>query len=88
MKKPMKWRYTRKRGTPLEATITWECASAATDAVRTRGGLPVLSRSADTQPPERLRASRANELAVDLIVAFSLPRTDVPGVGVVDALFG
>jgi len=65
---------------PLEAATTWEAATAAIDAVKSHGGHPLLSRSADTQPPERMRAARANELAVDLVLGFSLPRTDVAGV--------
>ena len=63
-----------------ESDVAWEAASAAADALRELGAHPILSRSADTAPAERMRAQHANEIAADLIVAFSLPRTDTPGV--------
>ena len=36
--------------------------------------------SIDTRPPERNRARQANEVAADMVIGFSLPRTDQPGV--------
>ncbi len=64
----------------LEAAAAWEAASAASDTLRELGAHPVLSRSIDTMPTERMRARHANEIAADIVVAFSLPRTDTPGV--------
>ena len=64
----------------LEAADAWEAAVAGAVALREIGAAPILSRSADTYPAERARAHEANQLAVDMIVSFALPRTDVPGV--------
>lgn len=59
---------------PDEARETWEAASATALAIQDAGGLPMMSRSNDTQLPERLRARRANRMGSDLIVAFRLNR--------------
>jgi len=64
----------------LEAEASWEAASGAAAALRELGAHPILSRAADTRPPERSRAAQSNELAADMVVAFSLPGTDCPGV--------
>lgn len=63
-----------------EAALAWEAASAAAGLVAERGGRALLSRSADTRPPESLRARQANELAVDMVLSFSLLGGDVAGV--------
>ena len=63
-----------------EADQAWEAAVAAAALVGELGGRALLSRSADTRPPESLRALQANELAADLVLGFSLPGSDVPGV--------
>lgn len=63
-----------------EASLAWEAAVAATGLVAERGGRALVSRSADTRPPESLRARQANELAADMVLAFSLPGGDVAGV--------
>lgn len=63
-----------------EAALAWEAAVAAAGLVAERGGRPLLSRSADTRPPESLRARQANELAADMVLAFSLLGGDVAGV--------
>jgi N-acetylmuramoyl-L-alanine amidase len=63
-----------------EAAQTWEAAVAAAGLLGELGARAFLSRSADTRPPESLRALQANELAVDLVLGFALPGTDVPGV--------
>lgn len=63
-----------------EAAAAWEAARAAADELRLRGAQPLVSRSIDTRPAERLRAQMANERAVDLIVGFAHPATDAPGV--------
>jgi N-acetylmuramoyl-L-alanine amidase len=63
-----------------EAALAWEAAVAAARLVTERGGRAFLSRSADTRPPESLRARQANQLAADMVLAFSLLAGDVPGV--------
>jgi N-acetylmuramoyl-L-alanine amidase len=63
-----------------EAALSWEAAVAAANLVAERGGRALLSRSADTRPPESLRARQANELAVDMVLSFSLLGGDVAGV--------
>ncbi len=63
-----------------EASFSWEAALAAELHLRRRGATTVVSRSADTRPTERMRARRANELGADLVLAFSLPGSDVPAV--------
>jgi N-acetylmuramoyl-L-alanine amidase len=59
---------------PDEASDAWEAASAAALAIQEAGGVPVMSRSSDITPPERLRARRANRVGSDLIIAFRLNR--------------
>jgi N-acetylmuramoyl-L-alanine amidase len=63
-----------------EAETAWDAAGAAVTVLAGLGAHPVLSRSADTRPPERHRAQHANEVAADMVISFALPRTDVPGV--------
>ena len=63
-----------------EAAQAWEAGVAAAGLLGELGARAFLSRSADTRPPESLRAHQANELAADLILGFSLPGHDVPGV--------
>jgi N-acetylmuramoyl-L-alanine amidase len=63
-----------------EADVAWAAAAAAAALLGESGARAILSRSADTRPPESLRARHANELAVDLVLAFSLPGHDLPGV--------
>jgi len=59
-----------------EAREAWEAASAAALAIQEAGGLPMMSRSNDSQLPERVRARRANRMGSDVIVAFQLNRDD------------
>ncbi len=63
-----------------EAEVSWEAVAAAADSLRDLGAIPVISRSRDTRPAERIRARQANQIAADLIIAFALPRTDTTGV--------
>jgi N-acetylmuramoyl-L-alanine amidase len=63
-----------------EASVSWAAAAAAAAALREVGAHPILSRSADTRPAERLRARHANERSADLVIGFALPHTDQPGV--------
>lgn len=57
---------------PEESRQAWEAASAAALAVQEAGGLPMMSRSMDTQLPERVRARRANRMGSDIVVAFRM----------------
>jgi len=54
-----------------EAASTWEAALGLTEVLRVHGAHPLLSRSIDTSPPERLRARRANRLDVTLVVSLA-----------------
>lgn len=63
-----------------ESLEAWSAAGGAVTALRDAGTHPILSRSADTRPAERLRAEHANELASDLVIGFALPFTDIGGV--------
>ena len=63
-----------------EAGKTWEAVAAAAFALQERGGVPVLSRSADTTFPERVRARRANRLGANLVLSFQLPYAEAEGV--------
>ncbi|RPI24109.1 MAG: hypothetical protein EHM57_03125 [Actinobacteria bacterium] len=59
-----------------EAATTWEAAVAASLVIQNLGGHPILSRSVDTSPPERLRARRANGLDVDIVLSFQMLQDD------------
>ena len=63
-----------------ERDRTWGAATVFARIVQDLGALPVLSRSADTSPPERVRALRANRAGVDLIVSFATPVEEDSGV--------
>ncbi len=63
-----------------EAETTWQAAGRTALLIQQQGGIPLLSRSADTTIPERVRARRANRLGADLIVSFQLSRVDRPAV--------
>ncbi len=60
-----------------EATHTWAAATAGAIELQERGGLPVISRSADGSLPERVRAQRANRLGADVIIAFQAAGSEV-----------
>lgn len=55
-----------------EAREAWEAATAAALSIQDAGGLPMMSRSQDTQFPERVRARKANRLGSDVIIAFRI----------------
>jgi N-acetylmuramoyl-L-alanine amidase len=55
-----------------ETAASWEAAVAASTIIQNLGGHPILSRSVDTAPPERLRARRANGLDVDIVLSFQI----------------
>jgi len=57
---------------PQEAHAAWEAAMAASLAIQSAGGLPMMSRSQDVELPERVRARRANRVGAELIIAFRL----------------
>jgi len=63
-----------------ESGKSWEAVSAAAYALQERGGVPVLSRSADTAFPERIRARRANRLGSNVVLSFQLPYAEEQGV--------
>lgn len=58
---------------PEEADQTWRVASETALILQQEGAIPILSRSSDTNLPERIRARRANRLGAALIVSFQLP---------------
>ncbi len=62
-----------------ERDRAWDAANGAAIALQNHGGVPLLSRSADTAPPERVRARRANRLGAEMIVSFQLP-VEEPGI--------
>ena len=63
-----------------EADEAWAAAAGAAARLREAGAPPIVYRSLDTRPAERLRAEHANERGADLVVSFAHPGTDVPGV--------
>ena len=58
---------------PQEANQTWQVANQTALMLQQEGAIPILSRSSDTNLPERIRARRANRLGAALIVSFQLP---------------
>ena len=63
-----------------EAERSWQAATATALALQQEGAIPLLSRSADTALPERIRAQRANRLGAALIVSFQLPYAETASV--------
>ncbi|MBT8212429.1 MAG: peptidoglycan-binding protein, partial [Acidimicrobiia bacterium] len=63
-----------------ESGPAWDAAMSAAQALREAAANPIVSRSVDTAPSDRTRASRANRLGVDLVVSFAHPLTDAAGV--------
>jgi len=64
---------------PQESDAAWETAVTFANIIQDLGANVALSRSADTEPPERVRAVRANRFGADVVIAFSL--TDEQGEG-------
>ncbi len=62
--------------TPDEAGLAWSAANAAAVDLQERGGIPLISRSADEVLPERVRARRSNRNAADLVISFELGTAD------------
>ncbi|NND03446.1 MAG: hypothetical protein HKN91_11725 [Acidimicrobiia bacterium] len=62
-----------------ENNLAWEAALTFGNIIQDLGAHVGMSRSADTSPPERVRALRANRFGADLVVAFSMP--DEEGTG-------
>ncbi len=58
-----------------EAQAAWAAAAAAALDLAERGGVPMMSRSADTSLPERVRAGRANRHGAEIVVSFQLATT-------------
>lgn len=63
-----------------ESIAAWQAASGTAFRLQERGGLPIMSRSHDATLPERVRATRANRLGADLIVAFQVEAQGENGV--------
>lgn len=58
---------------PDERDAAWEAALTFGSIIQDLGAHVGMSRSADTEPPERVRALRANRFGADLVVSFALP---------------
>ncbi len=58
----------------VERDTSWEAAVMFGKIIQDLGAHVGHSRSADTEPPERVRALRANRFGADLVVAFSLQK--------------
>jgi len=56
-----------------ESEMAWQAALTFGNIIQDLGAHVGLSRSADTTPPERVRALRANRFGADLVISFSLP---------------
>ncbi len=54
-----------------ESAACWQAAVEFATAIQRIGGHPLFSRSADTDPPERVRALRANRMGADFVVSFA-----------------
>ena len=63
-----------------ESAAAWAAAVGAAGALREIGAHPIISRSADTRPTERLRALNANERGAELVIGFAHPATDEEGI--------
>jgi N-acetylmuramoyl-L-alanine amidase len=63
-----------------ESIAAWHAASGTAIRLQERGGLPIMSRSHDATLPERVRATRANRLGADLIIAFQVEAQGENGV--------
>ncbi len=59
-----------------ERDAAWDAAVMFGKIIQDLGAHVGLSRSADTEPPERVRALRANRFGADLVVAFCLSKED------------
>jgi len=55
-----------------EAQAAWAAAAAAALELQEKGGVPMMSRSADTSLPERVRAGRANRHGAEIVISFQL----------------
>ncbi len=64
----------------VECEVTWSPGVLLSTIIQAEGATAVLSRSADTAPLERVRAIRANSLAIDVVVSLCMARSDEPGV--------
>jgi N-acetylmuramoyl-L-alanine amidase len=63
-----------------ERAATWSAAVTFSRIIQDLGAQPLLSRSIDSSPTERVRAFRANRIGADFVVAFALPRDGDPAV--------
>jgi len=56
-----------------ERDAAWEAAVTFANIIQDLGAHVGLSRSADTEPTERVRALRANRFGADVVVSFAMP---------------
>ena len=61
---------------PEEQDATWTAALMFSRIIQDLGAHPILSRAADSEPTERVRALRANREAADFVVSFAMPREE------------
>ena len=59
---------------------TWDVATQLSSELQLAGARPMLSRSIDTFPSERLRAGRANRLDVQVVISITRPTDGAEGV--------
>ncbi len=59
-----------------EQDATWSAALTFSRIIQDLGAYPILSRAADSEPTERVRALRANREAADLVVSFAMAREE------------
>ena len=65
---------------PDTADATWAVGAAVATELQRVGARPLLSRSIDTAPTERLRARRANRLDVQVVLSITIPSDTAEGV--------
>ncbi|MEN8233413.1 MAG: peptidoglycan-binding protein [Actinomycetota bacterium] len=67
-------------GEPDASSSTWIVATRLATELQFAGGRAMLSRSIDTAPTERQRASRANRRDVQIVVSITVPPDGTEGV--------
>lgn len=72
--------YIDPNGDPGGSDTTWEVATELSSELQLAGARPLLSRSIDTFPSERLRAGRANRLDVQIVLSITVPSDGTEGV--------
>jgi N-acetylmuramoyl-L-alanine amidase len=67
-------------GGPGGSEAIWDVATQLSSELQLAGARPLLSRSIDTFPSERLRAGRANRLDVQIVISITVPSDGAEGV--------